>query len=110
MRVRWDTSTGNLQRHCKTCDVKVAPPGKGVNDFAHGSTYTAARLRLLCTLWIAESKRPFLIVRDERLLEIFRMLYSRVEIPHPTTLSRDVREMFAMTRANIAKDLQVSTH
>ena len=66
-------------------------------------------MRYLCAIWVAECKRSYRIVQDPPLLEIFRMLYSRVEVPHPTTISRDVREIFGMARANIAKQLQVST-
>ena len=106
-RVQWDTSTGNLQRHCNGCNSKVAPPGQGINDFAHGSTYSPARMRYLAALWVSRSGRPYIAIQDPDLLAILRMLYSRVEIPHPTTLSRDVREIFEMTQQNIAKELQV---
>ncbi|KAI0804478.1 hypothetical protein BC629DRAFT_1283162 [Irpex lacteus] len=105
-RVRWDTSTGNLGRHLNHCAGKAAPPGQGINDFAHGSTYSKARMRYLCAVWVARHHRPFTIVQDDELVDIFRMLYSRVEVPHPTTLSRDVREIYEMTRDEIAKDLQ----
>lgn len=108
-RVRWDTSTGNLNRHTEACNAKVAPAGQGIKDYAHGSTYSKAKFRYLCTLWVARNHRPYTIVQDEELLDIFRMLYSRVEVPHPTTLSRDVREVFEMTRLEIAKRLQVRT-
>ncbi len=109
-RVRWDTSTGNLQRHRTECNKKVAPAGKGINDFAHGSTYSKAKMRYLCALWVSRRHRPYTIVQDDELLDIFRMLYSQVSVPHPTTLSRDVREVYEMTRLEIAKKLQVSLH
>lgn len=106
-RVRWDTSTGNLNRHLNQCKAKVAPAGQGINDFAHGSTYSKAKFRLLCSLWVARHHRPYTIIQDEELLAIFRMLYGRVEVPHPTTLSRDVREVYVMTQLTIARKLQV---
>lgn len=95
-------------RHKDECEKKVAPVGKGINDFAHGSTYSKARMRYLCALWVVRRHRPYAIVDDPELLEIFRMLYSRVEVPHSTTLSRDVKEIFSIAQKNVARELQVS--
>lgn len=90
------------------CNKKVAPPGQGINDFAHGSTYSKARMRYLLAVWVVRRHRPYTIIQDDELLAIFRMLYSRVEVPHPTTLSKDVKEMFVIAQKNVAKELQVS--
>ncbi len=66
-------------------------------------------MRYLLAKWIAVHGRPFVIIVDAELLAIFRMLYAKVEVPHPTTLSRDLREIFQISRAHLADQLEVST-
>ncbi len=63
-------------------------------------------MRYLLAVWISRRHRPFLIVEDEELIAIFKMLYSKVEIPSASTISRDVREVFALSRKHVAKILQ----
>lgn len=108
-RVRWGDGTGNLSKHVKQCEKKdqQVPEGQRINDFAHGSTYTKARFRYIFAKWIARRNRPFTIAQDPELLELFRMLYAKVEVPHPSTISSDVREIFRMARKQLAKVLQV---
>ncbi len=65
-------------------------------------------MRYLCALWVTRCHRPYAIVADDELLAIFRMLYAQVEVPHPTTLSRDVKEIFLIAQKNVAHMLQVS--
>jgi hypothetical protein len=77
--------------------------------FASGTKYNKATHRLKLALWVARRHRPFAIVQDPELLEIFRDLNSRVETPSESTVSRDVKEIFALSRANVAKILQVRT-
>lgn len=48
-----------------------------------------------------------MIVQDEELVAIFKMLHAAIDIPHPTTISRDVREMFTITREALGQYLQV---
>lgn len=109
-RVRWDGSTGNLGRHVKNCDAaQVAAPGQGINDYAHGSSYTKGEFRYVLALWIARRHRPHVIVKDPELVRAFKMLYSRVEIPSPTTVSRDIQEIFWISREHLSKILQVSS-
>ena len=64
-------------------------------------------MRYVLSLWVARRHRPFRIVKDPELLEIFSMLYAKVEVPHPTTVSRDVKEVHKATKAALARRLQV---
>ncbi|THH15827.1 hypothetical protein EUX98_g9402 [Antrodiella citrinella] len=107
-RAHHDDSTSNLVRHVDICkpDDAVAPAGKAINDFAHGSTYSKALFRYLLSLWIACRHRPFSIIEDPELIRIFRMLYAQVEIPSASTISRDIQEIFTLSQAHIAKLLQ----
>ncbi|THH18573.1 hypothetical protein EUX98_g8934, partial [Antrodiella citrinella] len=104
MRVCWDDSTSNLRRHIRICDEKCgAKTGQSnITDFAQGSTYSKAEFRFVISLWIARRHRPHVIVQDPELLHLFRMLYAKVEVPSPSTVSRDVREIFAISRIHIA--------
>ncbi|KAF7797747.1 hypothetical protein EIP86_008947 [Pleurotus ostreatoroseus] len=108
-RVRCDSSTSNLARHAKKCDGQEAPDTQKITEFAHGSTYSKARMRFLLAKWVSVRHRPYFIIKDPKLLEIFRMLYAKVEVPHPTTLSRDVHEIFKILRERLSLALEVST-
>ncbi|THH16802.1 hypothetical protein EUX98_g9241 [Antrodiella citrinella] len=105
-RARWDDSTSNLLRHVKDCSPTLPKAGQAINDFAHGSTYNKAQFRYLLSLWVARRHRPYAIVQDDELVQAFRMLYSRVEIPSAMTVSRDVQEIFKHAQIHVAKKLQ----
>jgi hypothetical protein len=107
---RNDVSTSNLKRHVIRCDGQLAPPGERVNKFAHGSTYNKAEFRYLATLWVSQCHRPFAIVKDRPLNRMFRMLYAKVDVPSASTVSRDVKEVFEITKKNVGMVLQVCPH
>ena len=106
-RSRTDESTSNLNRHVKSCDEKATPSGQTITDFAHSSTYSKAEFRYLISLWVTQCHRPFAIVEDPPLLRIFRMLYAKVDVPSATTVSRDVKEIYQVSKVNVGKILQV---
>ena len=75
--------------------------------FAQGNTSTTARLRFLLTKWISCHFRPFAIVEDPEIIEIFQMLHAHVQIPSAKTVSRDVKEVYVMSQINVKKLLKV---
>ena len=75
--------------------------------FAQGNTYTTARLCFLLIKWISCRFRPFAIVEDPEIIEIFQMLHARVQIPSAKTISRDVKEVYVMSQINVKKLLKV---
>ena len=81
-----------MKRHVKECDASPhrASQQRTMADFAAGVTYSPARFRVQLALWVARHHRPFKIVEDPELQALFRMLYSRVEIPSRVTVVRDV--------------------
>ncbi|GJE85026.1 hAT transposon family protein [Phanerochaete sordida] len=107
-RARWDDSTSNLVRHVNACNKSSKPPPgqKAIDDFAQGTTYNPAKFRVKLNIWIARRHRPYNIVQDPEFLELLRMLNAKVEVPHPTTISRDIREIFTITREAVGKMLQ----
>lgn len=106
-RARTDTGTTNLLRHVEACTGKKAPDDQTIEKFAQGSTYTTGAFRFLITRWVTECHRPFKIVEDPPFQDMLRMLYSRVDIPSDTTVSRDVREVYRISQLQVAKTLQV---
>lgn len=107
LRKREDTSTGNLDRHVKGCAPPVNSQTDAIKKFMHGSTYSKSKFRYLLDLWIVRRHRPYAIVEDPELIELFRMLFAQVEIPSARTISRDVQELYQMAKVNMIKMLQV---
>lgn len=75
--------------------------------YAHGSQYNQARHRMKIALWIARHNHPFSIVEDEELLDIFSDLNSACVTPKRRTVSRDIQQIFFMSRENIGALLWV---
>jgi hypothetical protein len=57
--------------------------------------------------WVAESKRPFQIVKDRGFQNLMKTGRPAYPIPSPETVSRDVKNVFVRVRKRIAKMLQV---
>jgi hypothetical protein len=96
-------------RHARECD-NIASAGSGaITAFAQGSTYTPHKHRMKIALWVAHRNRPFSIVEDSELLDIFYDLNSKVVTPSLYTVSRDVKEIFQMSRVKVVEILKVCT-
>jgi hypothetical protein len=59
------------------------------------------------TLWVAQCHQPFVIIEDEELVNIFKELNNKVEVPLQKTVSCNVKEIFDISRAKVAEILQV---
>ncbi|KLO09606.1 hypothetical protein SCHPADRAFT_811236, partial [Schizopora paradoxa] len=104
VRAQHDNSTSNLKVH----GIKCSPLKKGtVEEFVPGAKYSKACLRFKLMRWIVRVHRPYAIVEDEDLLDMFRMLYAKVEVPSARTISRDVIEVFEMSKQNLINKLKV---
>lgn len=57
--------------------------------------------------WVTESMRPFSIVRDRGFMSLMKTGRPGYFLPSPSTVSRDVKLVFARSRNRIAKLLQV---
>jgi hypothetical protein len=57
--------------------------------------------------WICESRRPFEIVNDLWFRDLMKTGRPEQYIPSPSTVSRDVKRVFARCRQRIATMLQV---
>jgi predicted oxidoreductase len=58
-------------------------------------------------IWVARRHRPFAIIEDDELVDIFKDLNNKVEVPSRFTVSRDVKEIFEMSRKQVAAILKV---
>lgn len=58
-------------------------------------------------LWVARHNRPFSIVEDPELVDIFSDLNSHCVTPGRRTLSRDIKEIFVLSQKKVAEILQV---
>jgi alpha-amylase/alpha-mannosidase (GH57 family) len=58
-------------------------------------------------IWVARRHRPFTIVEDDELIDIFMDLNNKVEVLSRSTVSRDVKEIFDMSRKRVANILKV---
>ena len=106
-RTRYDDTTSNLLRHVQGCGGETGSESlKNITAFAHGSRYTPARLRYKLALWITRRHRPFSIVEDPELIGIFQDFNNKVMIPSCQTLTRDIHDIFEITRKSLAGQLQ----
>jgi uncharacterized DUF497 family protein len=80
--------------------------GKGKVRYSHRQ-HTKAETRGEIVKWVSESLRPFQIVHDDGFHTLMKTGRPGYYIPSPTTVSRDVRHVFARTRIRIASMLQV---
>jgi hypothetical protein len=58
--------------------------------------------------WVSESKRPFKIVEDRGFQSLMKTGRPGYSLPSPSTVSRDVKQVFKCVRKRIARMLRVS--
>jgi len=78
--------------------------------YASGSTYTPSNHRMKIALWVSKHNRPFAIVEDEELRDIFTNLNPNCVTPSGQSVSRDVKEIFGISRKEVGMLLRVSPH
>jgi hypothetical protein len=129
-------STGNMRRHVKKCwgegVLTAAESAKDANEarskIVNGflktgkitemferkanvtySTiqHTKSETRAEIVRWVAESLRPFAIVKDRGFRSLMKTGRPDYYIPSPSTVARDVKAVFARARNRISKILKV---
>lgn len=110
VRARHDDSTSNLKRHVTSCAPANSKESQAIVSYSQGSQYTAEKHRMKIALWISRRARPFSIVEDPELLDIFNDLNARCITPSRHTVSRDIKEIFAVSREKVGEILRVSLH
>ncbi|KAF9020505.1 hypothetical protein BDZ89DRAFT_912085, partial [Hymenopellis radicata] len=93
-----DASTSNLVRHVSMCKALGGGGQETITSFAHGSTYSHGRLRLLLVKEVAVCARPFAIAEDEPIRKIIRMCNVNARLISANTLSKDVKEVYEIMK------------
>jgi hypothetical protein len=81
--------------------------------YVHGHIDLHKKLKLCCNRaeivrWVSENLRPFKIVSDRGFQSLMKTGRPDYYIPSPSTVSRDVKRVFAKCRERIAKMLKAS--
>lgn len=80
-----------------------------MEQYAKGSKYTAADHCVHIVLWVACHRQPFLIAKDNELLEIFKTLNAACVTPKRNTVAKDVQEIHELTKDAVIKVLKVTS-
>ena len=107
-RAQHDESTSNLKRHVTNCEPAQSSQMHALTAYASGSKYTQASHWMKIVLWITNRHRPFLIVEDTELLDIFHDLNPCCITPKQKSASRDVKEIFRISCIEVGVLLRVS--
>ncbi|THH29708.1 hypothetical protein EUX98_g4489 [Antrodiella citrinella] len=75
--------------------------GKGKESYSTRQL-TASEMRAEIVRWVAEDLRPFKIVSDRGFLKLMKTGRPEIKIPSPSTVARDVHQVFARSRQRIA--------
>ncbi|KAF8156754.1 hypothetical protein B0H34DRAFT_657924, partial [Crassisporium funariophilum] len=103
-----DESTSNLVHHIQHCSPSDLKESCMIAAYTQGSQYTESKHRMKITLWVACRNCPFSIVEDPELLNIFLHLNAHCVTPGRRTVSRNIKEIFLLSRKNVGAILQAS--
>ena len=85
-----DVSTGNLHKHIALC-VPQLNKSKIMEKFAMGCTYSCKGFCWLVMCWVVRKNRPYTIIDDEEVCDIFWMLHVNINILCTNTLAVDIK-------------------
>src|SRR6266481_394479 len=101
-----NASTGNLHKHIAFC-VPQSNESKIMEKFAAGCTYSHKGFCWLVMCWVVCKNRPYTIIDDEEVYDIFQMLHVNVNIPCANTLVGDIKLTHSMMRDKLIKLFEV---
>ncbi|KAH9924959.1 uncharacterized protein BXZ73DRAFT_25083, partial [Epithele typhae] len=104
-----DTRQKLLKSKARSGDISViferADGAKGPVTYSNRQ-HTNAEVRILIVRWVAESSRPYNIVKDRHLLTLLKTGRPNYKVPSATTVARDVKSVFAGSRSTMRKLLR----
>jgi hypothetical protein len=89
------------------CIASIQRPKQGMQWLVWTELLFMGFNRAKIVHWVCENKRPFSIVKDRGFQSLMKTGRPDYHIPSPSTVSRDVKLVFANSRKRIAKILQV---
>ncbi|KAF5359917.1 hypothetical protein D9758_013966 [Tetrapyrgos nigripes] len=98
--------TGGYKRNGSITAAFEKRKGSAANVTYSYRQHTKAETRVEIVRWVSESLRPLTIVKDRGFNCLMKTGRPHYYLPHPTTVSRDVKAVFAKTRRRIADMLQ----
>lgn len=108
MRARYENATTNLLNHARACDPKFKPANQqSITEYRAAGAYDKGAFRFQSALWVSSKYRPFAIIEDAPLVKMFQILNSTVETVSAKTVSKDVKEVMALSRPRVKKFLEV---
>jgi hypothetical protein len=99
---------GNLRCHTNDCSPANSHESRALAAYTSGSKYTEASHRMKLVLWVARYNRPFTIVEDKLLIEIFTDLNPNCLTRSRHMVLRDIKEIFMLSRKEVGGILRVS--
>jgi hypothetical protein len=106
LRMKTGDGTTNLQKSASACDALrgVAAPA----TVATPTSYTPAAHRTVIAMRSATSNRPFNAVTDKYYKMEVEMLRPGTVIPHPTTVSQDIKHLYVELSKTVRQYFKVS--
>jgi hypothetical protein len=106
LRMKTGNGTTNLQKTASACDALrgVAAPA----TVATLTSYTPAAHRTVIAMRSATSNRPFNAVTDKYYKMEVEMLRPGTVIPHPTTVSQDIKHLYVELSKTVRQYFKVS--
>ena len=83
----------------------MSPEAAALTVYASGCSYKPARHRAHLVLWIACRHRPYTIIADPKLLDIFTDLHAACKTPSQSTISGDIKGAHGLVHDVVVKKL-----
>ncbi|KIJ52069.1 hypothetical protein M422DRAFT_157043, partial [Sphaerobolus stellatus SS14] len=96
--------------HRATCKPALSAESGAMTKFVSGHGYTHEGFSFGVGKWIAKCCRPYTIIDDVELQDLFRMLYACVEIPSRMSIQRDICLMMDLTGECLIEAFAVHKH
>ena len=81
-----------------------------MSSFTAGSTYQQEVFNQMVVKWIIRRHLAFRIIDQPELHDIFKMLYTRVDIPTGVTVARYAHQYFELSKIKVQESLHVSLY
>lgn len=106
VRACTDNSTHNLRNHIQGCSPEASASSLLLKKYASGCSYNRAEFHVDVLIWIARRCRPYSIVEDPELRDLFQMLFQGVVIPHQRAISADTKTFFELCHEKVSTVLK----
>ncbi|TFY55495.1 hypothetical protein EVJ58_g8214 [Rhodofomes roseus] len=97
----------SIEKYRRTQNLKVAFGAASKKSFRYSTIqHTPTETRAEIVRWVAESMRPFNIVKDRGFESLMKTGRPEYKLPSPMTVGRDVRKVFGRVKERVGRWLQ----